>query len=196
MTGYLKLTGSDNWQDGSLFCDVKIPNKEISTVYGREILSCMANIIPQSSAILIQQAILKHTPEELRLQLERFLRQTVSSFDTGYESFYHGWLLGIYAIMNDLYYVTSNRKSGEGRFDIQLKPMRNAMPGFLIEIKVLRDAQGEDDVTKQLRVLAKEALNQINLKKYDVEMRTEGVQQIVKFGIAFYKKQVEICAEG
>lgn len=196
MTGYLKLSDTDNWRDGTLFCDVKIPNKEISTVYGREILSGIADIIPQSTAILIQQAVLKQNPDELKLQLEKFLKQTVSSFDTGYEGFYHGWLLGIYAIMNNLYYVTSNRESGDGRFDIQLKPMKITMPGFLIEIKVLRDAPGKDGVAEQLQLLAKEALNQINSKKYDVEMRTEGVQRIVKFGIAFYKKQVEICAEG
>ena len=196
MTGYLKLSDTDNWQDGTLFCDVKIPNKEISTVYGREILFGISDIIPQSSAILIQQAVLKQNPDELRLQLERFLKQTVSSFDTGYEGFYHGWLLGIYAIMNNLYYVTSNRESGDGRFDIQLKPMKITMPGFLIEIKVLRNAQKKDGIEEQLKLLAKEALDQINSKKYDVMMQAEGVKQIVKFGIAFYKKQVEICSEG
>jgi hypothetical protein len=70
------------------------------------------------------------------------------------------------------------------------------MPGFLIEIKVLRNAQEKDGIKEQLKLLAKEALDQINSKKYDVMMQAEGVKQIVKFGIAFYKKQVEICAEG
>ena len=192
MTGYLKLSDTDNWKDGTLFCNVKIPNKEISTVYGHEILSGVSDIIPQSSARLIQQAILNERPDELKNQLERFLEQTVSSFDIGYEGFYHGWLLGIYAIMNNLYFVTSNRESGEGRFDIQLKPMKTSMPGFLIEIKVLRNPQSEGAVAEQLQLLAKEAVSQIDAKQYDVEMKKEGVQRIVKFGIAFYKKRVEI----
>ena len=45
--------------------------------------------------------------------------QSISSFAYGHENFYHGLMLGIYAVMNNSYRVTSNRESGEGRYDIQ-----------------------------------------------------------------------------
>lgn len=196
MTGYLKAADTEEWRGGSLFCDVKIPNKEILSVYGKEILSGTSDIFPQSTAIAVQQAVIKQDAEELKLQLEKLLKQTVSVFDTGHESFYHGWILGIYAIMNDSYRITSNRESGDGRYDIQLKPTNLSMPGILIEIKVLNDKTVADDmISEKLSQLAQTALGQINEKRYVTEMQSEGVRQIVKYGIAFYKKHVDIKSE-
>ena len=70
------------------------------------------------------------------------------------------------------------------------------MPGFLIELKILQEAKRNDNIHEELKALAKEAVEQINSKQYDIEMRSLGVERIIKMGIAFYKKQVEINAEG
>ena len=97
--------------------------------------------------------------------------------------------------MNNQYYVSSNRESGEGRYDILLKAMNRSMPGFLIELKVLRDVKKTDDIVAKLKKFAKEAADQINTMNYAMEMINEGIKKIFKIGIAFYKKQVEICVE-
>ncbi len=57
---------------------------------------------------------------------------TISSFDYARETFYHGLLLGICAVLNNLYRVDSNKESGLGRYDIQPKPLHNRkLPGRL-----------------------------------------------------------------
>ena len=68
-------------------------------------------------------------------------------------------VMGLCAILNNRYAVRSNRESGLGRFDIQLEPMYQQLPGFLFELKVSRD-QKED-----LEQLAQTALDQIQEKQ-------------------------------
>ncbi|MCC2120028.1 PD-(D/E)XK nuclease domain-containing protein [Waltera acetigignens] len=68
------------------------------------------------------------------------LTQSVSFFDTAGENFYHGFMLGLCALMSGTF-VTSNRESGDGRYDIQLKPIRKGMPGILIELKAGKNVE-------------------------------------------------------
>lgn len=81
-----------------------------------------------------------------------------------------------------------NRESGKGRFDIQLMPRDTARPGVLIELKV-----GKYGMRDELGALAQKALDQINDRKYDTEMRTKGVEVIFKYGVAFCRKEVAVC---
>ena len=81
--------------------------------------------------------------------------------------------------------MTSNRESGEGRFDIQLMPKNSSRPGVLIELKSKKDLSKE-----HLETLAQKALNQINEKRYDTEMITHGIAPIFKYGVAFSGKHV------
>ena len=86
--------------------------------------------------------------------------------------------------------MTSNRESGEGRFDIQLMPKNNSRQGILIELKSKKDLSKE-----QLKTLAQEALNQINERQYDTELKTHGITTIFKYGVAFSDKNVAIYAK-
>ena len=88
------------------------------------------------------------------------------------------------------YYPLSNRESGEGRFDIQLTPKTQGMPGIIIEIKAAKEASAE-----QLKKLAEQALEQIEVKHYDTELRRQGIGTIYKYGIAFCGKKVEIATK-
>jgi len=55
----------------------------------------------------------------------------------------------------------------------------------------------KDQSSEQLKELAEIALQQIVDRKYDTEMRSRGIKNIVKFGVAFSGKSVEIAsAEG
>lgn len=196
MAGYLKVLRREEEPDGSLFCDVAIPDKELFLVYEKEILSAMSGVLSQSAALAIRQAVLQRNMPELEELLRLFLKQTVSMFDTGSESFYHGLMLGICAVMNNFYQIRSNRESGEGHYDIQMSPDARKFPGILMELKVLWGKNADSDtVSLKLMSLAEEALSQIRDKDYAREMRESGVAQILQIGIAFYKKQVRLVSE-
>ncbi|WP_200798784.1 PD-(D/E)XK nuclease domain-containing protein [Holdemania sp. Marseille-P2844] len=139
MAGYLKIVDRQALHDENCICVIAIPNKEIFYVYEKEILSCFADVISPPTAIAIQQAIMEQDVPSLQKHLQDFLRQTSSIYDVSSESFYHGLMLGLYAIMNNRYKITIfNREAGDGRYDIQMKPLNKKMPGILFELKILR----------------------------------------------------------
>ena len=96
-------------------------------------------------------------------------------------------MLGLCALLGG-FFVTSNRESGEGRYDIQLQPKTAAMPSIIIEIKAAKDATEE-----MLKALAANALVQIESKKYDTELCKQSIKTIYKYGIAFSGKKAEIA---
>lgn len=190
VAGYLKAENADISSSGDFMCEVSLPNKEIKTVYNKEVLQKLDGIVSQSSAVAIQEAIYTNNTVQLKKQLRNLLLRSASSFDTAKELFFHGLFLGICAMFDDKYYVTSNRESDEGRFDIQLMPKDINRPGVLIELKA--DKNCTQDV---LKTLAQIALDQIDDRKYDTEMLTNGIKTIFKYGVAFSGKNVEICTE-
>ena len=190
VTGYLKLVSVVPPLGEGALCEVALPNQEIAFVYKKEVLDKLSMVIPQSTSISIQKAIYSGDADSLQKQMRQFLLQSVSSFDTSHEDFYHGLLLGLCAMMDNCYYISSNRESGEGRFDIQLMPKADKLPGILIEVK-WTDGAG----SQALKKLAQSAIRQISEKQYETELRSHGVSQILKYGAAFSGKNVEICAE-
>ena len=97
-------------------------------------------------------------------------------------------LEGLCAAMEQ-YLVTSNRESGEGRYDICLQPRNSRLPGVVIELKA-----GKDCSASELQRLAKMALQQIEDRQYDSELRSQGVQTVFKYGVAFSGKAVEVVS--
>lgn len=186
VTGYLKVLKTTPSFSGDFMCEVALPNREISLVYNKEILQRLENLIPPSTAISIQEAIFSGDYARLKTQIQTLLTQSVSSFDTAGENFYHGFMLGLCALMSG-FFVTSNRESGDGRYDIQLKPVQKGLPGILIELKAEKNCSGE-----KLKKLSETALRQINDKKYDADLITAGVSVIYKYGVAFSGKKVEV----
>ncbi len=193
--GYLKIVKKEELHDGNAICDIAIPNKEIFFVYGKEILSALTNVISHSTSIAIQQAIIKQDVPKLQDNLQKLLLHSISSFDYAHENFYHGLVLGICAIMNNLYRVDSNRESGHGRYDIQLSPYDKKMPGIIIELKVLKDGVNESNIDSALESSAKEALAQIEKQQYITTMKQEGITHFFKIGVSFYKKHVKLMSE-
>ena len=189
VTGYLKITKSEPSFNGDFMCEVALPNKEIAFVYNKEILQKLMDIIPQSTAISIQEALYSGDTIRLQRQLEKLLLESASNFDTAHENFYHGLVLGLCAIMDNRYEVTSNRESGAGRYDISLMPKtKGLLPGILIELKSSKNGS-----SKQIQNLAQKALAQIDEKQYDTLMRSRKISPIIKYGVAFSGKKVAIC---
>ncbi len=187
VAGYLKAEETSYAPSGDFICRVSLPNREISFVYNKEILSKLDPIVPQSLAIAIQEAICANDVSRLKTLLEKLLRESVSYYDTAKETFYHGLILGLCALFSSSYTVTSNRESGEGRYDIQLMPGNTADPGFIFELKAEKNCSGDE-----LKALADRALKQIVEKKYAADMTGRGIRTIVQYGVAFSGKSVEL----
>lgn len=183
VAGYLKVANIYPQSDGNFMCDVAIPNKEITFVYEKEVLN---RTNQNSLAISISQAIFSKDTQKLQALLEGFMVKSISSIDGANEGFYHGMMLGLCAILGNRYKIRSNRESGLGRFDIQLMPLAKGMPGFIFEFKHTKDEHTD------LSALADSALQQIEAKKYDTELRDNGVNSIISIGIAFRGKSAVV----
>lgn len=189
VAGYLKVLKTVPAFSGDFMCEVALPNKEIAYVYNKEILQKLDKVIPMAAAISMQEALYSADSQKLKAVMQSLLANSVSSFDTAGENFYHGFMLGLCALLSNAY-VTSNREAGDGRYDIQLMPKNAVLPGILIELKAEKHADAE-----QLKKLATVALKQINDKNYAADMQNHGVKTIYKYGVAFSGKKVEIEVE-
>ena len=187
MTGYLKATKTTLDSDGAYVCELAIPNKEIRTIYRNEIMSLLTDSVGEGTINGLKKALLEKNAEMLKKNLWDFMLKTISYYDGLGENYYHGLMLGLVTIFEYSHELCSNRESGDGRYDIQLAPKNNFLPGIIIEIKAIKK-----DSRAHLRKLAAEALAQIEAKKYDTELRSKGVSNIYKYGIAFCAKEVEI----
>lgn len=183
VAGYLKVAAIYPQNDGNYMCDVAIPNKEILYVYEKEVLN---RTNQNNVSISIHQAIFSKDTRKLQSLLEDFMLKSISTMDGANEAFYHGMMLGLCAVLGSQYKVRSNRESGLGRFDVELLPMMQGIPGFIFEFKHTKD------INVDLDSLANSALRQIDDMKYDTELKDFGVKNIVKIGIAFRQKSTVV----
>ena len=187
VAGYLKTTIKELQADGSYLCQVSIPNKEIASVYKSEVLAHLMQIgaVSRTTADKIAESLFINDYVKLEKAIAEYMDKAISFYDTASESFYHGLVLGLMAMMDNQYKIKSNRESGKGRFDICLMPRDNKHPGMIMELKWKKNL---DD--NELVLLADEAISQIHSMEYDSEMKSEGIKKILKFGIAFSGKRV------
>ena len=183
--GYLKVASPV--EEG--MCRVAIPNHELSLVFVNDIKAKIDAKLSVGTDDIVE-ALLDRDADRLREAIAAFLLESVSYFDAAAEGFFHGLTLGFLAILRKRFRVLSNAESGEGRFDIALKPLVEPFPAFIIEVKAADSAK--DD----LKALARGALEQIDGKKYDTAFRAEGIADIEKIGLAYFKNKVEICRGG
>lgn len=104
------------------------------------------------------------------------------------EKFYHGFVLGLMVSLQATHRVQSNRESGFGRYDVMLIPYDKTQLGIVMEFKVAHGKQ-------TLEESAEEALFQINHRGYVAQLGSEGIQHILKLGIAFSGKKVAVVSE-
>ncbi|WP_330410437.1 PD-(D/E)XK nuclease domain-containing protein [Butyrivibrio fibrisolvens] len=136
---------------------------------------------------IAQESLYKLDITKLQEGIDEYMQKTISFYDAGAEGFYHGLTLGLVALMDNQYKIRSNRESGDGRYDISMFPRKKKLPGIIMELKWDKDL---DD--KALDLLSSDALDQIQEKRYDAEMKEEGITDIVKIGVAFSGKKVKI----
>lgn len=192
VAGYLKAPKKELQAEGTYLCEVSIPNREIAAVYKSEILSHLLQIgaVTRATANKIAESLYTNDLKKLQRAITEYMDKSVSFYDSGAEGFYHGLILGLVALMDNHYKIKSNRESGDGRYDISLIPREGKYWGIIMELKSETGLNEEE-----LEALSAEALNQINHKRYDAEMRSDGVENILKLGIAFSGKKVKIKTE-
>jgi hypothetical protein len=164
--------------------EVKV-NQEIKSVFQKEILDNYNTLFNGSLLRDFELALRTGDTALFTDTLQKYLLQSASTFDTTNENFYHGTVFGMLAILSDRYYISSNRESGEGRFDIQLEPKDKSQLGYIIEFKA-----GKNLSDTELANSASSAIQQIQSKKYSTDMEYHGIKKIGLFGIAFSGKRV------
>ena len=182
-TGYLTVK-SKRMVPGGVLCELIIPNREVRDVYQFEILDRLRCSLEMSQLYIMVEDLLSGKAESFSVTLQRYIEQLASVHDTANkESFYHGLLLGMTALVITDYTIESNKESGYGRFDLALFPNDMAKAGVIMEFKT---AAKESELEKK----AKAALEQIDERKYAMEFEKRGIAKVWKYGIAFCGKQI------
>jgi hypothetical protein len=187
LAGYLTLASTPEETEFGTFATLKIPNTEIRRVYNTEVLGWMRTRSSGGVIQEIEKAIYLGNGDRLQKALRNYMISCISAFDGAAEGFYHGMVLGLVASLSTQYYIRSNRESGNGRFDVQLEPKEKLLPGIVMEFKAI-PASEKDRLAKE----AEEAIKQIDRLHYTQELEERGICTIIKYGIAFSGKDVEV----
>lgn len=178
-TGYLKKV-KERQNGETIYMEMAIPNTEVLYIYKNTVLRWFEDQIKAKELLPFYDSILNGECEKIAEILSENLMETISFYDYQ-ESYYHGFLAGMLKNMGN-YIVLSNRESGNGRPDILIKDPSVKGKAVIIEIKTAKTYQ-------QLEEKCREALRQIEDHKYEEILKQEGYQDILKYGIAFYKKE-------
>ena len=177
-TGYLKAINK-RFGDDIMYLVLKIPNREIRSIYRNKITEWFNDRIKTADFSGLYKAIISGDTKAFEDYLREQLHGSISFMDSA-ENFYHGFLLGILTGLQG-YEKLSNRESGEGRYDIVLKPYDERQPAIILELKRVQKFT-------EMEGMCQEALQQIENKHYDAGLLDEGYMVIKKYGICFCKK--------
>ena len=177
-TGYLKAV-KRRFENRIAYISMKIPNEEILYIYENIIQDWQRQKIEGADFSELYNAIVQGDTEMFECCIKEQLCESISFMDSA-ENFYHGFLLGILSAMQG-YEKLSNRESGEGRFDIVLKPYDEYKPAIILELKRVQKFM-------EMEGMCYKALEQIEEKHYDARLLDEGYCFIKKYGICFCKK--------
>ncbi len=121
--------------------------------------------------------------DTIQEMLSDYLWDSISVRDTAVrrnmkENFYHGMLLGLLQ-SQDRWLVKSNAETGEGYSDISIQTPDRV--GMVIELKYAEDGN--------LEAACRQALAQIEEKKYAEGLKRRGMKTVIKYGIVFWEKE-------
>lgn len=178
-TGYLKKIREEQ-EDETVRMEMAIPNSEVRYVYKNAVLQWFEKKTEKKELTPLYESLLNGDCDKMAEILSENLMETISFYDYQ-ESYYHGFLVGMLKNIGN-YIVQSNRESGNGRPDILVRYPSVRGKAVIIEIKVSKTWQG-------LEEKCDEALRQIEEQDYEASLRQEGYKDIMKCGVAFYRKE-------
>lgn len=187
-TGYLTQKGEPDGRKLQL----AIPNTEIRNIFTNQISEWFQETARQDGTALdaFCEAFGNGDAESAEKQLNHYLNKTISIRDTAVkkdmkENFYHGLLLGLLSY-KDTWYVASNKETGDGYSDILIE-IEEENIGIIIEVKYPDNGNLEQG--------CKEALEQIEARRYTEQLLADGMEKIMKYGISCYRKKCRIMLE-
>ena len=164
---------------------LRLPNKEIKELFRDTFLE---KYFGRGSKLLyLMEALTENRIDEYEERLQEILLTSVSYNDTkkGNEAFYHGLIMGMGLYLEGEYITKSNIESGLGRYDFVIEPKNKAKRAYIMEFK-------STDNIEKLEEVSKEALEQIENKKYDVSLKQNDIKDITYIGIAFCGKEIKM----
>lgn len=189
-SGYLKVVSATPI-DIRMQCNLLIPNYEVLCLYQSIFTQWFSDRMGyEDYQSFLTNLLSGHVPDFIKM-LQNFLLESASHFDvkgTHPEKFYHGFVLGLMASLHQTHIIKSNHESGYGRYDVMIIPRDITQRGVVMEFK---NVQENEDIN----VIAKSALQQVNDKNYETELRQAGITAILKMGLAFKGKMVAVVYE-
>ena len=161
---------------------LKLPNMEVKKLFKKEFINVHFGIGLFRKTM---EALKSLKFNDFEKYFQEIMLKSTSNWDTSKEAFYHGLSLGMLSYLDNDYYVTSNFEAGFGRYDVLLEPKNRNDRAFILEFKV---AEAENKLEK----LSKEAIKQIEEKKYDINLKSKEIKEITSVGIAFYGKKLKV----
>ena len=161
---------------------LKLPNMEVKKLFKKEFINVHFGI---SLFRKTMEALKNLNFNDFEKYFQEIMLKSTSNWDTSKEAFYHGLSLGMLSYLDNDYYVTSNFEAGFGRYDVVLEPKNRNDRAFILEFKVA-------EAKNKLEKLSKEAIKQIEEKKYDINLKSKEIKEITSVGIAFYGKKLKV----
>ena len=203
-SGYLTLAENYNKMRNNV--SLKIPNKEILEMFSEMFIEVYFK--RPYAFFNMTNALEKGDMKNFKIELNKILLENAGIFDvsgTYKEQFYHGLMLGLVLKMRNEYEISSNGFAGKGRYDLLLKPKNifdkfnksDKKEGIIFEFKILNIAEklSEDKIKERLEKECEIALKQIDEKEYVSVLRNAGIERVLKIGVAFFGKEVEVKFE-
>ena len=189
MSGYLKKN-SQVLLEGITTCELSIPNKEVAGLYRQIVREWFREGTFGHQYEQMLQGLLEGDMETFEPLFQEIVMNTLSYFDLSGkrpENVYHSFVLGLLVSLGDQYEVKSNRESGYGRYDVMLIPRDLTKKGIIIEFKKVNALKKET-----LQEAVQQALQQIERKQYEQELRARGITNFLKIAMAFDGKEVSM----
>lgn len=187
-TGY--LTGRRK-ADADTY-ELTIPNREIRKIFEEQVLEWFQEEAKKDHAGLSAfcEAFARGDAEEAQKRFQNYLKKTISIRDSAVqkqkkENFYQGILIGLLSYPKD-WDVCSNAESGEGYSDILIEIPEKDL-GIVVEVKYAE--------TEDLDAVCETALAQIRDREYASRLLEDGMDTILRYGIACRKKRCRIKVE-
>ncbi|MVX63731.1 AAA family ATPase [Clostridium chromiireducens] len=189
MSGYLKALKTELIR-GRLNCELKIPNEEVHIFYENLIEKWFKEVMTNEKYMTMLKMLTSGNIKIFEGIFKEFVINNLSYFDISGkepERVYHAFVLGILVSLSNEYEVKSNKESGYGRYDVMIIPKDISKIGIVIEFKKI-DYFLDDTIEEA----TKEALDQIEEKKYEMELIQKGVKNIIKLAIVFKGKEIKV----